>query len=99
VYFLPEAEVIHFGGASAPSRADLDVHLCRGRYQFVAKHQGATRALAYRLLMAMKQAKGVPPALLRMLRDRRLATEQLRRRVAVLKWLFTLRTATGRGRL
>jgi len=49
VFFLPTAQVIHYGGQS--SKQDVNrtsVELCRSKYKFMLKHYGRVSALSYR---------------------------------------------------
>jgi GT2 family glycosyltransferase len=54
VIFLPDAQVIHYGGRS--SRLDVNrtsIQLCRSKYIFMQKHYGSISALAYRLIILL----------------------------------------------
>jgi len=96
IFMFPGAEIIHFGGGSAPSQATLELCLCKGRYEFVEKHSGPAKALAYRLLLMFKHAKSVPIAVAAALvKQHRLGSDLVARKLRVLHWLITMKHATA----
>lgn len=52
IYYLAEAEIMHYSGASSDKRDNPDfvpIMLRRGHYFFIQKHRGYSRAILYRL--------------------------------------------------
>ena len=57
VFYLPSAQVIHYGGQSAKLASKrTSVELYRSKYRFMRKHYGRGAALAYRFVVVLSSA-------------------------------------------
>jgi len=92
VMFYPEAEAIHFGGASsgnAPIRFFLEMQ--KADLLYWRKHHGQYRVLVYRIIILVRQLARIPIYILRYIfeaKNREISRFKLRRAFACICFLF-----------
>lgn len=87
VYFLPQAEIVHFKGQSSKKEKDVFIHSIQGVYVFFQDHYGRTYALCYRVILFMESILRIAKILLyERLGKTKGDYESLHRWVKTLRW-------------